>query len=104
MPTQIQKYIDRLKNPFRRNKYKKMKNLSQENIFDPFEEWKNKQLESDPLPKRSETYRQYANPDFQSGSGRRKKHYLKRRKIKKSKKVIKRKRYNKRLRRKKRIY
>ena len=99
----MQKYINRLKNPFRTHKYKKMKDLSQENIFDPFEEWKNKQLESDPLPKRSETYRQYVNPDFQSGSGRRRKHYLKPRKVKKSKKIMKRKRYRKRLS-KKRIY
>ena len=100
MPTQIQKYINRLKNPFRRNKYKKLKNLSQESIFDPFEEWKNKQLDSDPLPKRSETYRQYVNPDFQSGSGRRRKRYLKHRKAKKPKKIMKRKRYSRRLRKK----
>ena len=103
MPNRLQQAFNRIKKPFvRKNKYKKLKesHVSQENIFNPFEEWTNKQLESNPIPKDNETYRQYVNPDFQSGSGRRRRHHLKRRKPKKSKKNLKRKRYSKRLRRK----
>ncbi len=104
MSNHLQQVLNRIKKPFERNnKYKKLKesHVSQENIFNPFEEWKNKQQESNPIPKDNETYRQYLNPDFQSGSGRRKRHHLKRRKPKKSRKVLKRKRYSKRLKKKK---
>ena len=104
MSNRLQQALNRIKKPFvRKNKYKKLKesHVSQENIFNPFDEWTNKQLESNPIPKDNVTYRQYVNPDFQSGRGRRRMYYSKPRKTKKTKNVIKRKRYSKRLRRKK---
>ena len=105
MTNRLRRAFNRIKYPFRKkNKYKKLKDSlnSQENVFNPFDEWKNKQLDSNPIPGTKETYRKYYQPDFQSGKGRRRRRYLKRRKPKKSKKILKRKRYSKRLRRRRR--